>query len=127
MKTHALGIIPYENIVNVVNNSIRIAIVTHTDPRSVASAVGISVLISLMLNGYKDIDQILDLTFEITQNSMLDYLDILESEIMTLDADLIAICNQNKDKILAISHPDILKRYMNSNISDLLPLDQQGD
>lgn len=48
------GVVQFHNLKEVISNSIRICLATHSDERCVASCVGISVMVALLLQGKYD-------------------------------------------------------------------------
>mmetsp|Transcript_3856 Transcript_3856/g.3648 ORF Transcript_3856/g.3648 Transcript_3856/m.3648 type:complete len:140 (-) Transcript_3856:733-1152(-) len=128
MRTHGLGMIDYEDLGAVVRNAILIGKATHSDPRSVGSAVAVSVSISLMLKGLRNIEQILDITYEITIRAMEEYLNQLDTMACSIAPELQNIYLQQKDNIKLNSSPEILRKYINPSIeNDLIPLEEEGD
>ncbi|CAG9315637.1 unnamed protein product [Blepharisma stoltei] len=128
MRTHGLGMIDYEDLGAVVRSAILMAKATHSDPRSVGSAVAVSVSISLMLKGLRNIEQVLDIAYEITRRAMEDYLNQLDTMTSSIAAELQNIYLQQKPNIILSSNPEILRKYIRPSIeNDLIPLEEEGD
>jgi ADP-ribosylglycohydrolase len=81
MRTAILGILNFDNIDRVIQNTIDICQVTHADPRCLASCVTITTSIALLLQGNSDVNDLL----ESSRNHALKVLNDYQTDARYID------------------------------------------
>jgi ADP-ribosylglycohydrolase len=79
MRTSVLGVVNFNDITQVVKQSVDIAIVTHADPRCVASCVALTSYIALHLQGHNFQDAF-QLASEIGRKTLRIYTETIEKK-----------------------------------------------
>jgi len=93
MRTSILGCYQFHDLKKVIENTIKIAKVTHYDGRCVGSCVAVTVAIALLLQGEKDLAKVQQSAIEISQEyvqeehkkSFLEHLTVKEIQELNLD------------------------------------------
>ncbi|KAJ3438514.1 hypothetical protein M0812_17703 [Anaeramoeba flamelloides] len=106
MRTSILGIPNFDDLDQVVDNTLTICKITHYDPRCRASSIALTTAIALILQGESDLEQILETATKIGAKQFL-----IEE-------------NLEKEKIEEYSQDYI--KYSKSNTWEDLKLDQSG-
>lgn len=120
MRTSILGVINYNNLTQVIKQTLDIATTTHVDPRSVASCVALTCTIALMLQGVSD-TRAAEAGFNISQVLLTKYTEQLETYF---DEKFCEGKKENftkKKQFFEVKH---LRRYTDGNFANVMPLDQ---
>jgi len=75
MRTSVIGSIYHKDLKEVVAKTILFAKVTHADPRCVAASVAVTTALALMIQGYKDVNEVTALAANIAKQVLSDELD----------------------------------------------------
>mmetsp|Transcript_19935 Transcript_19935/g.19966 ORF Transcript_19935/g.19966 Transcript_19935/m.19966 type:complete len:194 (-) Transcript_19935:30-611(-) len=124
MKSCVLGIINYNDTEQVIRQTKDIGKCTHADPRSLSASIAQTVAISLMLRGIRDVNTVIEASYEITSNFLQNYTNSLESEVSsTCTPEKMAEFNEQKENFEERFNVELLRRYMNIDLQALLPID----
>mmetsp|Transcript_10505 Transcript_10505/g.10497 ORF Transcript_10505/g.10497 Transcript_10505/m.10497 type:complete len:212 (-) Transcript_10505:14-649(-) len=124
MRSCILGIINYNDTEQVIRQTKDIGKCTHADHRSLAASVAQTVAISLMLQGMRDINTIIEASYEITSNFLQNYANTLDGEVnSSCKPEIIAEYNTHKGNIDERFNSETLRSYMNIDLQTLAPID----
>ncbi|CAG9329372.1 unnamed protein product [Blepharisma stoltei] len=124
MKSCILGIINYNDTEQVIRQTKDIGKCTHADPRSLSASIAQTVAISLMLQGLRDINTVIEASYELTSNFLQNYTNSLDSEVNSnCTPEKIAEYNEQKENFEERFNIELLRRYMNIDLPALLPID----
>ena len=119
MRTSILGVINYQDITQVIKQTIDIGITTHCDPRALAACLAETSAIALMLQGVDS-----EVSAEVAENISRVFIEKYTEELGELirvefDQGVHEVFLTNKYKYSR----EILDRYLDCEFEDLLPID----
>ena len=124
MRTSILGIINYKDLRQVIQQTLDIAMTTHTDPRSLASCIALTTAVALVLQGVR-LEVIDETAFNISAVFIDKYTEIIESEIRN-NCQINEINDFDRVKEDGSYSAEVLRKQNTNSFEDLLPLDQKN-
>ncbi|CAG9322512.1 unnamed protein product [Blepharisma stoltei] len=124
MRSAILGIINFHDIDQVIRQTQMIGKCTHADPRSLASSVAQTVAIALMLQGVRNIDEVIGASCEIAQNFLKSYREGLDREVhATCSPEISQEYDKNRMRVRKLFKRSFLRKYMHIGLDEMRPID----